>query len=120
MATLLGRVPVPLASASPAGPLLTQHPPSPAVCPASLVPGGHTRATKLRVQGVKYSQMKQNAVHSGKIVPTFSDNAGLSIAFWMGDPDVPVGSSLQMLTKATRRGMEEYWKKNRNHSKKGS
>lgn len=70
-------------------------PRSPAVSSASTVPGGHTWATKLMVEGLKYSQMKQNAAHSGKIIPVFSDNAGLSIAFWTGDPNAPVGSSLQ-------------------------
>lgn len=70
-------------------------PRSPAVSPASTVPGGHTWATKLLVEGVKYSQMKQNAARNGKTIPAFSDNPGLSIAFWIGDPDVPVGSSLQ-------------------------
>lgn len=70
-------------------------PRSPAVSPASTVPGGHIWATKLLVEGVKYSQMKQNAARNGKTIPAFSDNPGLSVVFWIGDPDVPVGSSLQ-------------------------
>lgn len=59
------------------------HPASPEPCsvPSQPGPGGHTRATKLRVEGVKYSQMKQNAAHSGKIIPAFSDNAGFQLPF---------------------------------------
>lgn len=58
--------------------------------------------------GVRCSQTKQNATHSGKITPAFTRNTGLSAAVWMRPrrPCRLLSAVPAMLKKATRKGMD--------------